>query len=174
MSFEQLWGIGFLTVLAFALLAGLFYLERALRNRLFPEERVRDRGEAMKVLNRHSRRLHHSPESLGERLDTLATRRDALWPHERWPRMAFDRPLEVGAVGGHGPIRYVVEEFRPGRQVVLRFTNPKGFHGTHRYTVEGCDGGCELRHTIDMHTSGSAVFSWPLVVRPLHDALPAG
>ena len=50
MSFEQLWGIGFLTVLAFALLAGLFYLKRALRNRLFPEERVRDRGEAMAEL----------------------------------------------------------------------------------------------------------------------------
>jgi len=85
--------------------------------------------------------------------------------------MAFDKPLGVGAKGGHGPIRYVVEEYQPGRQVMFRFTGPKGFHGTHSYAVIDNEGGCELRHTIDMRTSGSAVVTWPLIFRPLHDAL---
>ena len=105
------------------------------------------------------------------RLDSLASRGDALWPHERWPRMVLDKPLGVGARGGHGPIRYVVEEYKPGRQVVFRFTRPEGFHGTHSFTLNALEDGCELRHAIEMSISGPAFFTWPLVFRPLHDAL---
>jgi hypothetical protein len=115
--------------------------------------------------------LDYPPEAVGSRLDTLATSGDALWPHERWPRMAFDKPLRIGARGGHGPIRYLVEEYDPGRRVVFRFTHPVGFIGTHGFWLEPMGKGCELRHTIDMRVSGSALLTWPLVFRPLHDAL---
>jgi hypothetical protein len=85
--------------------------------------------------------------------------------------MAFDTALGIGARGGHGPVRYVVEQYRPGREVVFRFTNPTGFRGTHRYRIEPTDDGCELEHVIEMDLSGAAMISWPLVFRPLHDAL---
>jgi hypothetical protein len=54
---------------------------------------------------------------------------------------------------------------------VFRFSGPRGFHGTHAYEVEAFDRGCELRHTIDMKVSGPAIFTWPMIFRPLHDAL---
>jgi hypothetical protein len=85
--------------------------------------------------------------------------------------MALDGPLAPGAKGGHGPIRYSVEEYEPGRQVVFRFLAPTGFHGTHRYTLEEGMVGTTVIHAIEMKISGSALVSWPLIFRPLHDAL---
>jgi hypothetical protein len=85
--------------------------------------------------------------------------------------MAFDRSLGVGAEGGHGPIRYTVESYDPGRTVTFRFTSPKGFLGTHVFTVEAAGGETELTHTIDMKVRRGAILSWPLIFRPLHDAL---
>jgi hypothetical protein len=85
--------------------------------------------------------------------------------------MVLDKPLGVGARGGHGPIRYVVEEYEPGRRVVFRFTRPKGFHGTHSFTLNATEDGCELLHAIEMSVTGPALLTWPLVFRPLHDAL---
>lgn len=125
----------------------------------------------MLVLNQHFRHFEASPDSVGMLLDGLASRKDPLWPHERWPRMVFDGPLAVGTAGGHGPIRYSVQSYEPGRSVVFRFHRPAGFRGTHRFVVEPMDGGCQLRHVIEMSISGSALLSWPLVFGPLHDAL---
>jgi len=86
--------------------------------------------------------------------------------------MKFDRPMGVGAVGGHGPIGYVVKSYSPGRAVEFRFTKPKGFRGYHRYEiVSSSTPGCRLRHTLEMTTHGVAVLSWPLLFRPMHDAL---
>ncbi len=65
--------------------------------------------------------------------------------------MRFDRPLQVGAVGGHGPIRYEVEEYTAGRVVRFRFTGPDGFHGTHRYEVTVLSQGeTSLQHVLEM------------------------
>lgn len=123
------------------------------------------------IQNQHRRQVDHSPVAVGLRLDTLSMRDDRLWPHELWPRMLLDRPLGVGAQGGHGPIRYVVEEYDPGRQVVFRFISPKGFHGTHQFRVQGSEEKCEILHSIDMDVSGWALITWPILFRPLHDAL---
>ena len=126
----------------------------------------------MKVLNVHERELAGSREKVGALIDTLSSPRDALWPRQSWPRMEFDRPLDVGAVGGHGPIRYVVEEYTPGERIRFRFTGPKGFDGYHAFEIVGTSApGCTLRHTLEMNTRGPAVLTWPLVFRPLHDAL---
>jgi hypothetical protein len=85
--------------------------------------------------------------------------------------MRFDGPLAVGARGGHGPIRYTIEDYEPGRRIAFRFTAPNGFHGTHSFVLSPREGGCELRHVLEMRVSGRAIITWPLVFRPLHDAL---
>lgn len=125
----------------------------------------------MRVRNVHRRDFAVAPESLGLLLDTLASDDDRLWPSDNWPKMRFDRPLGVGAAGGHGPIRYVVEAYQPGVSIVFRFTGPEGFDGTHTFSVEPLDEGARLSHLLTMDTSGKASISWALIYRPLHDAL---
>ncbi len=125
----------------------------------------------MRVLNVHERVLQAPAEAVGQLLDGLASENDALWPHDRWPRMRFDGPLRVGAAGGHGPVRYVVDEYVAGRRVVFRFTAPAGFVGTHGFDVRRQDQSTCLRHSLEMNTKGSAVVSWPLIFRWLHEAL---
>ncbi|HYH18869.1 MAG TPA: hypothetical protein VD995_09665 [Azospirillum sp.] len=86
--------------------------------------------------------------------------------------MRFEKPLAVGAKGGHGPVRYTIQRYDPGRSIVFRFSAPTGFVGTHGFSVESADGGgVRLVHTLDMVAVGPARLSWPLVFRPLHDAL---
>jgi hypothetical protein len=126
----------------------------------------------MRVTNVHERRLAASPGEVGRLLDTLASTRDELWPRRAWPRLELDRPLGVGAAGGHGPIRYVVEAYEPARLVRFRFTSPAGFDGFHAFQVEpGRAGKTVLRHALQMTARGRANLSWPFVYRPLHDAL---
>ncbi len=126
----------------------------------------------MHIINIHARSFPCPPDMLGRLLDSLASSDDQLWPHSLWPRMRFDKPLSVSASGGHGPIRYVVDAHEPGRHVLFRFTGPKGFDGFHGYDVIDLEEGrVELRQTLEMHTHGRALVSWPLLYAPLHDAL---
>lgn len=125
----------------------------------------------MKVTNVHQRLLHASPQQAGALIDQLASPHDVLWPHENWPRIRFDRPLGVGASGGHGPIRYVVEAYTPGHSIRFRFLQPKGFKGWHACEIlDATPFHCVLEHRIEMTLQGSARLLWPLVIRPLHDA----
>ena len=126
----------------------------------------------MSVVSVHERVLDASVSEIGALIDRLASDADALWPHARWPAIKFDRPLGVGAVGGHGPIRYVVESYEPGCSIRFRFAGPKGFLGGHRFEIEeiGSDR-VRLRHIIEMRAVGLARLTWPLIYQPLHDAL---
>ncbi len=124
------------------------------------------------IVNIHERVLDAPAVEVGRLLDGLASPCDRLWPHDRWPAMRFDRPLEVGAQGGHGPIRYTVESYAPGHAIAFRFTAPNGFLGSHRFEVEEVAGGkARLRHVIEMRVAGAARLTWPLAIGPLHDAL---
>lgn len=126
----------------------------------------------MIVRNVHERRFHASVEEVGALLDSLASSGDRLWPRDAWPAVRFNRPLAPGASGGHGPIRYTVEVYQPGRSIRFRFTQPEGFDGTHGFEVGvESDGTTVLRHELVMRTFGKARFTWPVVFRPLHDAL---
>jgi len=126
----------------------------------------------VKVLNIHERELLAPSEQAGALIDTLSLQEDALWPGGAWPRMEFDRPLQVGAIGGHGPIRYVVQAYAPGRSIRFQFTGPIGFDGHHGYEVVSLTTQrCVLRHTLEMLARGPARVSWPVFYRPLHDAL---
>jgi hypothetical protein len=124
------------------------------------------------VRNVHERLLAASIDHVALLIDGLASPGDRLWPRDRWPAMKFDRALQVGAAGGHGPIRYVVDAYEPGRSVRFRFTGPKGFVGWHGFALDALDGDrVRIRHVLEMRVAGKARLSWPLVYRPLHDAL---
>jgi hypothetical protein len=125
----------------------------------------------LRVSNVHQRRIPRSPAEVGRLIGSLASDRDALWPRGLWPAMRFDRPLGVGADGGHGPIRYSVVEYDPGRYIRFRFSAPRGFNGHHRLEAIPEGNGTLLRHTIEMNAKGWALVTWPLFVRPLHNAL---
>jgi len=126
----------------------------------------------MHVLNIHEREFDSPSEQVGALIDTLSSRNDRLWPKDIWPPMEFDRPLAVGAVGGHGPIRYSIEEFQPGRSIKFRFLGPSGFDGFHAFDVRSDNSGrTVLRNTLEMNSHGPALMTWPFVFRPLHDAL---
>lgn len=123
----------------------------------------------MHVRNVHEREFPLPLATVGALIDSLASRDDRLWPAGKWPSMRFDKPLAVGAVGGHGPVRYSVEEYRPSHSIIFRFSAPRGFNGTHRFEVEDRLGHTVLRHVIEMRATGPARLSWPLFFRPLHD-----
>lgn len=126
----------------------------------------------MRVCKIHTRVLDATPAIIGSLLDGLASPGDALWPRNRWPAMRFDRPLQVGARGGHGPIRYTVAAYHPGQYVEFRFGAPRGFDGYHAFLVEPLAAvRTRLWHLLVMRASGPARLSWPLLFRPLHDAL---
>ena len=117
----------------------------------------------MKVTNIHSRSYPVTNTAIGELLDSLASKEDRLWPNRMWPAMKFDRPLSVDAIGGHEPIQYFVEKYDAA---------PRGFKGVHRLEVLAKGTRVtELRHTIEMNTEGTALLSWPILFRPLHNAL---
>lgn len=126
----------------------------------------------MPVLNIHGRDLPVACDAAGALIDALATSEDRMWPSEHWPPMRLNPALGVGAAGGHGPIRYVVVDYQPRRWARMRFTRPRGFDGFHEFTVEPVDATrARLTHLTAMRLRGLARLSWPLLYRPLHDAL---
>jgi hypothetical protein len=130
---------------------------------------------AAEVNNVHERILPRPPSEVGALLDSLSSETDRLWPSDHWPAMRFDRPLQVGASGGHGPIRSVVDGYEAGHRVRFRFTAPLGFTGHHGFELEPTQSGeVILRHELRMTTHGPALITWPLIFGPLHDALNRG
>ena len=126
----------------------------------------------MRVVNVHQRQFSCSPEQAARLLDSLSSPHDSLWPSKHWPRMRLDKPLGLGATGGHGPIRYKVVAYEPGKNVTFQFLSPRGFLGKHWFEVSSLGtSGVILRHTIDMSLVGSALLLWHVAIRPLHDAL---
>jgi hypothetical protein len=123
------------------------------------------------VRNVHERMIDSPIDPVGSLIDGLGGSGDRLWPHDRWPALRLDRPLSVGARGGHGPIRYEVTDYERARRVRFAFTSPAGFHGCHEFTVTAAGSRTLLRHEIAMTLGGRAKVSWPLIFRPLHDAL---
>lgn len=125
----------------------------------------------MRVRNVH-RRTIDAPDVLGRLLDGLGSDHDRLWPGNRWPPLRLDRPVSVGARGGHGPIRYAVDHYEPASRVRFRFERPRGFAGFHEFRVAtGGERSSELVHVLEANMTGAALVSWPLLYRPLHDAL---
>jgi hypothetical protein len=122
----------------------------------------------MRVHNVHERELPASPGEVGALLDGL----EQWWPSDRWPALRPDRPLGVGARSKRGPIREEVVDYEPGRRIDFELKAPRGLVARHRFEVEPeAAERAVLRHTIDGRLEGWARLSWPLAIRPLHDAL---
>lgn len=117
----------------------------------------------------HERELDATPAQVGGLIDSLASAEDRLWPSDRWPPIWFDRPLGVGAKGGHGPVRYEVSDYEPGRRVCFRF-DPKTFVGHHWFEVTTRDGRTLLRHVAEGGTRSWMRLAWPAALRWMHDA----
>jgi hypothetical protein len=131
-----------------------------------------DPEKAYMVTNIHERLIRAPLTTVGSLIDRLASRDDVMWPADRWPPVRFDRPLAVGARGGHGFVRYTVEAYEPGRSIRFRFAGPRGFTGTHGFDVEEIvPGMTRLRHVLILRLQGRARLAWPLAIRWLHDAL---
>ena len=122
------------------------------------------------AVNLHERRFPVSADRVGELIDSVADR-DGVWPSDRWPAMRLDDGVQVGSAGGHGPIRYTVDEYVPHRRVRFRISAPRGLDGWHELAVVPAGQGCDLRHTLAVEPKGLARVTWPLAIRPLHDAL---
>jgi len=125
----------------------------------------------MRVVNVHQRLLHAPADRVGELLASLGSPADRLWPQAGWPRMKLDRALEVGARGGHGPIRYRVVDWEPARVVRFRFERMPGIDGWHQFEIlDATPSHCLLEHRIEANFRGRAALWWLAVIRPLHDA----
>ena len=128
----------------------------------------------MKIWNVHERRLEAPPEKVGAILNTLSSKDDRLWPGDRWPPMQFDAPLGVGARGGHGPIRYSVSAYVPGRIAEFRFDGTgltARWDGRHVFEVIPRRSHVILRHTIDAAADPKTWLTWYFMIRPMHNAL---
>ena len=124
------------------------------------------------IHNVHERVIAASAEEVEMLIDSLASKNDRLWPQNEWPAKRLDGPLGVGAAGGHGPVRYFVTSYEPGRRVEFQFTSPAGINGRHSFTaISRTVNSTLLRHELGISLSGAAVFTWPIFFRPLHDAL---
>ncbi|WP_418959112.1 DUF2867 domain-containing protein [Streptomyces tritici] len=122
------------------------------------------------VRNVHERTLSAFAETVGALLDRLAGADDPLFPSPAWAPLRLDRPLSVGADGGHGPVRYAVTAYQPGRSVRFDFAPPSDGH--HRLDVEPLGPGrCRLRHVLVERQGPLDALSWALAVRPVHDTV---
>ena len=124
----------------------------------------------MKVINIHKRQIDQPIHVLSDLLKTLATKNDMMLATDKWPGMKLDKGLQVGSRGGHGPIKYIVTDYREGHSITFQF-DMRGFNGFHKLELKELQPDkTELSHCIDMTTSGFATWKWAFAIRWLHDA----
>ncbi len=124
----------------------------------------------MRIINIHTRQIGASIAEIKPLLLTLGSAQDCVWPHEDWPRMQLDRPLQEGASGGHGPIRYRVSICEPERRV--RFEFLRGSQGFHEIELQAISPTRTLlTHTIDTQPTLKFLIAWHLSIRYMHDAV---
>jgi hypothetical protein len=126
----------------------------------------------VKVLNIHTRTINSPKQDVVNLLETLSSENDLVWPIENWPTMKFEGGIMVGAKGGHGPIRYSVEKYKPSSVIQFRFSRPLGFNGIHKFEIKAISNKqTEVTHFIDMKTDLRGTVIWLIGVKSLHNAL---
>ena len=125
----------------------------------------------MKVINIHKRTINQPKAEITALFKTLATKNDKILATDKWFAMKLDNGKKKGSKGGHGPIRYTVQKYIEDQFIQFEFTKPNGFNGIHKFEItELTKNKTELKHTIDMHTTGTGVFAWAIAIHWLHDA----
>jgi hypothetical protein len=128
----------------------------------------------MKIFNRHDRIIPADQDALGSILNSLSGPEDALWPREIWPPMVLDSALKVGATGGHGPVRYRVTEFIPGRRAVFQFDKAgllAGVDGRHYFEVVPRREHVIIRHDLEGNCALGMWLKWTFLVKPMHNTV---
>lgn len=126
----------------------------------------------MDIVNIHKRIINQPKAQVAVLLTTLSTKDDKVWPKDKWPAMRFKNGLSLGEKGGHGIIRYFVEDYEQGEFVIFRFLEPKGFNGIHKFEIDEINANTtEVKHSIIMKTDSLATLKWIIAIRWLHDAL---
>lgn len=124
------------------------------------------------IRNVHERTISAPVDDVGRLIDGLSGPGDVLWPSPPWPPLRFDRPLGLDATGGHGPMRYRVTAYVPGRRVVCTFEPGRRLDGTHTLVAEAAGPDrTVVRHVLSARLRGVGLVGWPLLFRSLHDAL---
>ncbi|WP_405407956.1 DUF2867 domain-containing protein [Streptomyces decoyicus] len=122
---------------------------------------------ARAVRDVHARTVAAPAAVVGALLDRLGGESDPLFPAPVWPPMRFDRPLGVGADGGHGFIRYRVAAYEPGRRIRFCFTG--GESGWHEVTVRPLGpGSCRVEHVLESQLPLLQRLMWSLGIRAVH------
>jgi hypothetical protein len=122
--------------------------------------------------NTHERLLPVPATVAGALLDRIGRPGDPLWPSPTWLPMRLDRPVAVGATGGHGPVRYQVSAYRPGRMVEFTFDPRIGLTGTHTFEIDDHgDDTCVLRHRLTADATGWMRLSWAALIGACHDTV---
>ncbi|MBI1770630.1 MAG: hypothetical protein HY015_01355 [Bacteroidetes bacterium] len=125
----------------------------------------------MKVINIHRRNINQPKARIGALLETLASENDMIVATDKWPRVELDKGLNINSKGGHGPIKYTVQEYKRDQLIQFRFTKPLGFNGIHKFEITEVGASkTEIKHTIDMTISGNDLLLWTFAIRWLHDA----
>ncbi len=126
----------------------------------------------MQIHNVHERVLNVPLDEAAPLIDQLGQPDDLMFPTPEWPPMILDGPLEVGAHGGHGPMRYSVSRYEPGQLAEFATDPGIGIVGTHAFSLEKLDDGRTLlRHTVQGELDGSMRVVWPVALRWIHDAM---
>lgn len=111
-------------------------------------------------------------ETVSAILESTSSPNDKLWPSESWPPIELDQGLRVGSRGGHGPIRYSVSQYEPGRRVRFVPEPGVGLDGYHEFEISPLpDGRTLVKHTIDARLSGRMRLAWPVAIRWIHEAV---
>lgn len=128
---------------------------------------------AMRTLrNVHERIVQAPAETVGALVDRLSAPGDPLFPTPVWPAMVLDRPLGIGADGGHGRIHYRVTAHEPGRSVRFDMTGDGLGTGYHRLDVEplGPDR-CRISHILEVTMNMGTFAFFKLAIEPVHDTM---
>ncbi|MBY6061399.1 DUF3995 domain-containing protein [Microbacterium esteraromaticum] len=115
--------------------------------------------------NTHSRVIDVDIDTAERLLAGLGGPDDQIWPAGRWAPMVLDRGHAVGSAGGHGAVRYVVQDSGP-RHVRFQLTS-KGLEGWHELRIEEDAGGVRWTHELVLAQAGGFVRR---IVIPQHDA----
>jgi hypothetical protein len=122
--------------------------------------------------NVHEREIDAPLARLSPLLERVGGPDDELWPSPAWWPMTLDRPLAVGASGGHGGIRYRVSEHDRGRRVRFELHPGTGLLGHHELSLEALGPSrTRVRHVLVCRLRGAMRLVGPLLLVPLHDAL---
>ncbi|MDG4821243.1 hypothetical protein O7635_05175 [Asanoa sp. WMMD1127] len=117
----------------------------------------------------HERVVAAPADRVGALLATLGSADDRMWRTDVAEPMWLDQPIGVGAAGGHGPVRYRVTDYVPGRRVRFDFEPGHGMRGHHAFEIVDRGDGCLVRHRLVVATEGAFTLLRPLLVA-LHDA----